>query len=188
MRSPPRESNFESLGRSHSSPSLHGSQSNIDSKSPSFLLLVFELEQQNNSKSKTFEASHRSRQTEVEISRQEDGYMSYVVQVLCAVLLIFSFAGLVSFLLNVGLDNTNLDELLAGEVANIINNEALLAQRVSSGYSRSYFLPPVVDGSTYDLTLDTSSNIDLLINYRGGSYLFFLDAPLQNSCFITDFA
>lgn len=69
------------------------------------------------------------------------------------------------------------NEQLAADVASIINTEAVLASQVHSGYTRTFTLPILLDGSEYLLELDASRE-DLFITFRGEKYLFFLDAPL----------
>lgn len=71
------------------------------------------------------------------------------------------------------------NEEIATELANVINNEASLAASVHEGYERNFTLPVLLDGGNYSLQLYDGQ--DLLIMYRGSSYLFFLDANLTNT-------
>ncbi len=65
------------------------------------------------------------------------------------------------------------NEDLASQLASIINNEVVLANSVEPGYSRSFFLPPTLDGSNYSVVVENKQ--DLIINFRNQQYLFFLD-------------
>lgn len=71
------------------------------------------------------------------------------------------------------------NEAIARDVARAINNEAVLAASVHPGYARGFALPVLLDGSNYSLSLYDSQ--DLVVYYRGSSYLFFLDANLSNT-------
>lgn len=65
------------------------------------------------------------------------------------------------------------NEELAKQLASIINNEVVLAQQANSGYQRSFYLPAVIEGSDYNLSL--VDGVDLVVGFRGVSYVFFLD-------------
>jgi hypothetical protein len=83
--------------------------------------------------------------------------------------------GIQNQMLSVQLDR---NEELARQVANVVNEEALLAAEVNPGYTRTFVLPVLVDGSTYNLSLYGEE--DLVVGYRGQQYLFFMDAPVRN--------
>ncbi|MBD3209194.1 hypothetical protein GF367_02135 [Candidatus Woesearchaeota archaeon] len=70
------------------------------------------------------------------------------------------------------------NEELAAQLVSVINNEAVLAKEVNPGYRRTFYLPAVVDGTNYSLSL--SDGLDVFVRYRGGDYLFFLDANVTN--------
>ena len=68
---------------------------------------------------------------------------------------------------------------LAGQLASVVNNEAVLSEAVHGGYRREFYLPVLLDGSNYSLGL--YEHQDLIIRYRGGEHVFFLDANLTNT-------
>ncbi|MBW2982875.1 hypothetical protein KY327_01065 [Candidatus Woesearchaeota archaeon] len=68
---------------------------------------------------------------------------------------------------------------LAGQLARVLNNEAVLAETVHDGYRREFYLPVLLDGSDYSLELYERQ--DLVIRYRGSEHVFFLDANLTNA-------
>ncbi len=68
---------------------------------------------------------------------------------------------------------------LAGQLASVLNNEAVLAANVHEGYERTFYLPVLLDGSDYSLEL--YEHQDLVIDYRGREHVFFLDANLTNA-------
>lgn len=69
---------------------------------------------------------------------------------------------------------------VASQLANLVNNEVILAEAVNEGYSRSFYLPVLIDGDNYSLYRPTPTSEDLVVTFRGQSYLFFLDgtAPI----------
>ena len=71
------------------------------------------------------------------------------------------------------------NEELAADVASMVNNEAVLASKVNDGYSRTFTLPVTIDGGDYDMEL--LDGVDLVIDFRGESHVFFLDAELHNT-------
>ncbi len=70
---------------------------------------------------------------------------------------------------------------VAKQLATLINNEVILAEAVNEGYSRDFYLPVLIDGGNYSLSRDPTDPQDVIINFRGQSYLFFLDgdAPIS---------
>lgn len=71
------------------------------------------------------------------------------------------------------------NEEIVTDLVGVINNEAVLAASVHGGYERDFTLPVLLDGGNYSLWL--YDHQDLLVQYRGASYLYFLDANLTNT-------
>jgi hypothetical protein len=73
------------------------------------------------------------------------------------------------------------NEAIAFQVARAVNNEAVLASSVHEGYERPFFLPLLLDGSEYNMVVEGTDDMDLVVSFRGKDYIFFLDAPLTLS-------
>ncbi len=65
------------------------------------------------------------------------------------------------------------NEALAKQLADEINNELKLANEVNPGYYREFYLPTLIGGNPYNMTLE--SDEDLIINLNGKEYVFFLN-------------
>lgn len=109
--------------------------------------------------------------------RRGQASMEFVI--LTAFMLLFFIlitAGIQSRMVNV---QTDRNEELAGRLASVVNNEAVLADSVHDGYRRTYYLPVLLDGTNY--TMELHDHQDLVVRFRGGKHVFFLDANLTNT-------
>jgi len=65
---------------------------------------------------------------------------------------------------------------LYSQLADKVEREVLLAERVNPGYSREFDLPLTLDGEPYNLTLEGKDTIVIRGNYSENEYIRFLSS------------
>jgi hypothetical protein len=70
-------------------------------------------------------------------------------------------------------------EQRALEIASIVKNEVELANTVTEGYERVFFIPYDIDGESY--TIFIYDDYELVINHSGRQFVSFFDYPVFNA-------